>query len=148
MSKRSDRKLDELRCCRAAEKFEKKLREEIRRAINKLKGGSVLCDSAALDIDAEVEQYWVVPIARNLGVYAEENIKLFDLILMRFNKSLEGVISAGGGLFSVQTRCAVYKGFHSCWAYGPMYISKAAAQAAGHTHKVECASCGRTDRPL
>jgi hypothetical protein len=42
----------------------------------------------------------------------------------------------------IQTRCARYKGGHSTWAYGPIYASVEDAIAAGHTHQVECESCG------
>lgn len=44
--------------------------------------------------------------------------------------------------YTVVTRCASTSlGTHSGWAYGPVYVSKAAAIRAGHLYKIEC-SCG------
>lgn len=50
--------------------------------------------------------------------------------------------------FAVQTRCAGGRVTgHSAWAYGPVFLSKEAAKAAGFTHKTQC-KCGRTAHPL
>lgn len=52
------------------------------------------------------------------------------------------------GLLSIESRCAGARdGGHSCWAYGPVYLSQAAAVAAGYEHQIDC-SCGRRDFPI
>lgn len=48
---------------------------------------------------------------------------------------------------AVHTRCAGGRDGHSGWTYGPVYLTVAAAKAAGHTHQEKC-GCGHTDRPL
>ena len=47
---------------------------------------------------------------------------------------------------TVITRCAGYNG-HSTWGYGPIYVNRNAAIAAGHRHAIEC-SCGVEAYPL
>lgn len=48
---------------------------------------------------------------------------------------------------TVVTRCAGYEGGHSTWGYGPIYVNRKAAKAAGHRHSIEC-SCGVEAYPL
>lgn len=36
---------------------------------------------------------------------------------------------------------------HSTWAYGPVFLTKTSAKAAGFTHKTQC-RCGHTAHPL
>ncbi len=49
---------------------------------------------------------------------------------------------------SIQTRCAGARdGGHSCWTYGPVFVSPKAAKAEGFTHRIDC-GCGRSDKPL
>lgn len=50
--------------------------------------------------------------------------------------------------FAVQTRCAGGQVTgHSAWAYGPIFLSKEAAKAAGFTHRTQC-KCEHTAHPL
>lgn len=49
--------------------------------------------------------------------------------------------------FAVHTRCAGERDDHSAWTYGPVFLSKEAAKAAGFTHRTQC-KCGHTAHPL